>query len=221
MTDRTGAHEVERLRERFLSRAGEASGTGCPQIERIWMAARDELPRGEFRALVDHAAECPACAAAWRLAREIATEGGSVEAPAPLSRTPWHRFAPVAAAAAIVVLGVLVAYPWPWGPAPVPAYRAQKAETIRSLIGDDALLSRRNCVLRWSPGPDGATYGVNVTDADLAPLASARHLDREEFVVPEAALSRVAPGERILWQIVAVLPGGREVVSPTFAARIE
>lgn len=226
MTERP--KDFDALRERFLSRAGEAPGGRCPAVERIWAAAGDELPHGEFRDLVEHAASCPACAAAWRLARDLATEDRPAEAPAPIpeARTEpvwrWRRFAPVAAAAAAIALvAVLVAYRAPWRPAPVSPYRTQKAATIRSLIPDDAVLSRRDCALRWSPGPAGATYNVRVTDADLAPLASAVRLDREQFAVPEAALARVASGQRILWQVVAVLPGGREVVSPTFAVRIE
>lgn len=189
MTERT--REIEALRERFLSRGGEAPGGCCPEVEQIWTAARDQLPRGEFRDLVEHAASCPACAAAWRLARDVATEERSPEASAPIPGTltvytgRWHRFAPVAAAAAAIVVAILVAYQAPWRPAPVPPFRAQKAATILSLIADDAVLSRQSCVLRWSPGPEGATYSVRVTDADLTPLANARRLDGEQYVVPE------------------------------------
>ncbi len=226
MTERT--REIEALRERFLGRAGEAPGGGCPGVERISAAARDELSRREFRDLVEHVASCPACAAAWRLARDLAAEERRAEAREPAPQTlvtpawKWRRVAPIAAAAAaVVVVAVFVAYRVPWRPAPTPAYRTQKATAIRSLIGDDAVLSRRSCVLRWSPGPAGATYNVRVTDADLAPLAGGRSLDREQYLIPESALSNVASGQRILWQVVAVVPGGREIVSPTFAARIE
>jgi hypothetical protein len=178
--------EGESLRERFLSRGGEARGERCPGVERIWTAAHDGLPRSEFRDLVEHAASCPACTAAWRLAREIAVEdlaNVASHAPDRAGAPAWLRprwLTVAAAAAAVFVLAVFVSHRPARSPMPAPSYRTQKVTEIRALVPEGTVLSRRSCVLRWSSGPAGSAYNVRVTDEDLKPVASARRLGREE-----------------------------------------
>jgi hypothetical protein len=61
---------------------------------------------------------------------------------------------------------------------------------------------------------------VTVARRDLEVLTVARELERPEFVVPGDVLSRLAPGESLLWQVEATLADGRKVRSATFSVRL-
>ena len=68
------------LEEAALSRMRDAFTApgpvkpGCAPPARIWDAAVGDLDSAEARALVAHSISCADCAAAWRLAREVASE---------------------------------------------------------------------------------------------------------------------------------------------------
>jgi tetratricopeptide (TPR) repeat protein len=99
----TAQDEVGRLQHALAELALDApAGEGCATPERIWAAARGELPTDESKALLDHAALCPHCALAWRLAHEVATEAELVPDAARSAAGFWRpwRFA----AAAVLVL---------------------------------------------------------------------------------------------------------------------
>jgi len=89
--------ELDRLRRAFASLEGRAPGPGCPEPERLWSAARGELPAEVVRPLVRHLVECGACAEAWRLAREVeprpAQPSAVVARPAP-ARLSWIGWGP-------------------------------------------------------------------------------------------------------------------------------
>jgi hypothetical protein len=217
------AAAAERLRERFVSPPeGLAVAAGCPDPDRIWRAAHAELPWPEVEALLDHAASCPACALAWRMAREQARADGVPPAvalkPRDATRWGWIRYA--AAAAVVVVAAGLVFQKWYPRETEGPALRTTGQNAILSAIPDGGELSRSAFLLRWTPGPPGIRYSIQVTDERLATLAEAASLDRPEFRVPEPALSALGPEARILWQVKAIYPDGTRVTSDTFVALV-
>jgi tetratricopeptide (TPR) repeat protein len=62
------------LREQVaFEAAGPPGAGGCPEPSRIWDAVCGGATAEEVDALLKHSLECPACAAAWRLARELAS----------------------------------------------------------------------------------------------------------------------------------------------------
>jgi hypothetical protein len=75
-------------------------------------------------------------------------------------------------------------------------------------------------VLRWT-GIDGARYRVRVLTPELELLEESAESPALEHAIGAAALQRVPPGGRIVWQVEARLPEGGTVMSPTFNARIE
>jgi hypothetical protein len=202
--------DLGRLRAGLAARSGVAAG-GCPDAERLWQAVSGKLATAERRSLVAHTAECPSCADAWRLAREL-----SPALPA-RARQSWVRLAwPVAAA--LVVAGGMVLYT---RPTKEPAsYRQPAAQAVRSLVPDDASLPRQDCVLRWS-GPEGARYDLLVSTEGLRPVVAARDLEASEYRVPEEALAGLPAGTRLLWLVEVKPPGGGTTRSATFIVRIE
>jgi len=192
----------------------------CPEPARLWAAVRGELTPGETSALVDHTAGCPACAEAWRLARDVgpaAPARPEVGRPARSSawRGGWGAVAAAVAAVAVVSAVLL-------GRAPeVPQYRAAEETAIRSLVSEERPLPRAAFVLRWTPGPAGSRYTVEVATEELTPLARAGGLTAAEYAVSEAALRGVPAGGRVLWRVETVLPDGSRAGSATFRTHVQ
>jgi hypothetical protein len=190
-------------------------------------AVLGELSIAENRSLADHSAVCPSCTVAWKLAREYAEESGlRTDESAPIivshSWRPLSRWIPAAAALAAALVLVAILFPWQGERhSPPPVFRALDQETIESRIPEDEHLPADRFTLRWSPGPEGVRYDIRVTDRRLNHLARAVSLDRPEYSVPAAALAELEPGSLVLWQVEAVLPDGRRIVSKTFATRLE
>jgi hypothetical protein len=210
-----------RFRRAWTSLAETAAPrSDCPDPDRLWSACRGERSPEETRALVDHTAVCPTCAESWRLAREL-----SAVAPAPLRDVPvaagrsrrawWGGLGGLAAATAAVVLAAVSLR----GPGEV-VYRDRPALTIRSLTREGRPVPRGLCVLRWTRGPAGTRYDVQVATEDLVAIARGRGLEVAWFQVPESALGALPAGSRLLWRVDATLPDGRRVASPTFVVTL-
>jgi hypothetical protein len=201
----------EALRAAFAARETEPPAGACPDALRVWQAAHDELPAPERREIVAHTAACAACAAAWRLAREL-------EPPRPLRAAAAGARPRVLAAAAALLLAASTAL-WLRAPVPPPEFRERSAEAITALGPD--VLSRERCLLRWSPGPLGARDDVWVTSEALVPVYAARGLERSELLVPASALAAYPGGTRLRWRVERRSPQGDVVRSPAFPLRLE
>ena len=213
--------ELDRLRRAFASLEGRAPGPGCPEPERLWSAARGELPAEVVRSLVGHLVECGACAEAWRLALEVEPRAAQPSAvasrPAPprLSRIGWGALA----AGMTVALAASVVLRQP--PERPPGFREGTRNDIRSLISEKEALPRARCVLRWSPGPEGTTYNLQVATERLEKVSEARGLTAAAYQVSPRALGSLSSGAKLLWRVEAVAPDGARVTSATFVARVE
>jgi len=207
-----------------LSRVAEIAGdgTGCPEQDRLVSSARGELPRREDGEVILHIAECTACAAAWRVAREILVERTVPAHALPSREAPsvgWMRWA-AAAAVLVAAIGVGILYLGPERET-APVYREQGEDVLASLLDEAEPLPRSAFLLRWVAAPDGSLYDVVVTDERLRTLARSTGLTTSEYGVPEDALDAARSGDRLFWQVTAYLPDGREIESPTFIARVE
>jgi hypothetical protein len=214
--------------EMIRSALGEAveivgSGNDCPPPERLVRSGRGELEPREEQEVVLHLAGCTACAAAWRIAREVAGKRAATIRPfarrKPRVSRPWIGLAAAAALLVVVIGGGILVFSPERTTAPV--YREQQEEILRSLVPEDRPLPREECVLRWAPAADGATYDVLVTDERMRTLARGNGIDLPEFRVPEEALKELRPGTRLYWQVSAHLPDGRRLESPTFIVSLE
>jgi len=208
-----------------LGEAAEIAGSGsdCPPPERLVLSGRGELPPEEEHEVVLHIAGCTACAAAWRIAREVAGEQAAKVRPfARKAKLPARPWVGLAAAAALLVLivggGVLIFHP---EETTAPVYREQEEEILRSLVPEDRPMPREECVLRWAPVAAGTIYDVLVTDDRMETLARGTGLGDSEFRVPREALEGLDPSARLFWQVSAHLPDGRRIESPTFIVSLQ
>jgi hypothetical protein len=210
----------ERLRDAYgaLLQEGALPGPDCADPERIWAAVRGDLARAEARALIDHALACPACGAAWRLARELAAEaGGSPE----VAGTRWEGRRWLALAAAAIVVALIPVGLYLRRAPGTPAYRDEGRVEIRSLIPEGRLLPRRDFLLRWTPGPHGARFTLRVVRPDLSVVANTKGLKSPEYLVPPEVLRDLPPGQVLYWQVEAHLEDGSRLVSGMFSVQLE
>ena len=211
------------LREAFQSDAEIlAGGERCPAAERIWRSVEGELDAPENDSLLRHVGECGACAAAWRLARDLSRSSGKKREPVAAGRGDRFGGLPMLAMAAALVLAAALGSqlfgPWRME---APAFRTQQAEWLTPVGEDGESLPRDQFLLRWAGGPEGSTYDVRVTTEELDLLATGRSLEQPEYQVPAEALADLPSGARVYWQVTAHLPGGRRVDSGSFLTRIE
>jgi hypothetical protein len=190
----------------------------CPPPDRLWDAARGELPARETRSIVSHTAACASCSADWRLALELGRDAGAAVAARSSSRTA-PRLA-LLVAATLAGAAILVTWRGLERPEPSGFRTGPRGGAVRALIGDRAPLPRDAFVLRWEAPSPGSTYAVEVASEDLRPLFSCSELESPEIRVPRAALGSVPAGGIVIWRVRASLPGGRVVASPAFLATV-
>jgi hypothetical protein len=99
-------------------------------------------------------------------------------------------------------------------------FRAGRGAAIDSRLPDDASLPRDRFVLRWSSGPPGTVYTLEVAQEDLTELWRVEELETDRYRVPPHALADLPDGTVVLWRIDALLPDTTRVSSPVFRARI-
>lgn len=206
---------IDRLREAFGSLSGRAPSTAaCSDPARIWAAVKGELPAAEARSLLEHSIGCGECASAWKLAAELVVQ----TEPAATAKGRW-RWVAAAAAAALVLA---VAPFWLRGKRQeAPVFREEGRAEIRSLVPEDQPQPRSRCLLRWSAGPAGTRYNIRIATGDLRVLASAKALEKAEYLVPDSALAGLPAEAKIFWRVESLFPDGTQEVSMTFVARVE
>jgi hypothetical protein len=211
----------DELRERYAVRLDRAAPDGdCPDDEAIWAASRGELPAKRASELLDHVAHCPACAESWRMAREISD---LAELPQARPRRSNRAVLWLGAAAASVLLALVVVPPLvddgPTGP--TEEFRDVEGVTIETLVNEQAPLPRDEVVLRWTPGPAGTLYRVELATEEFDVIHRSLRVDTTEYLVPVEALSGIDPGSTLLWRVDALLPDDTRLSSPTFLVRVE
>jgi hypothetical protein len=217
----TGSFDTdERLRDAFRALASTSS-TRCSDedLDRVWRAVAGDLPLNERHELIERLASDPACAEAWRVALELQQpEGERQPALVSIRSRMWNPAWIGLAAALVLAVGVGL---FQVQRAPESTFRNDAAYVIESRLSSDASLPRDAFVLRWSAGPEGSRYKVRVTTEDLRVITTENDVRAPEFRVAPDALSAVAPGSRIFWQVTASLPSGEAVSSQTFVVRTQ
>lgn len=215
-------HEFERLSRAFAAR--EQSHTAldhCPQAEQLFEAAAGGLDREQRLRIVDHVSQCAECSEAWRVAMELGARPASDVQP---SRAPFllrwrgmdtRRFA--LAASVVVAVGIAA---YMIIPTQEPPYR-EVADSRAPVAGVSGSLPRDSFLLRWSPGPQGSTYALRLSTADLKPLFVKEGLTRPELIVPAAVFEGIATGTQLLWQVEVWRPNGQRSASETYTVTLE
>jgi len=212
----------EQLREAFGQMGGIAEhGAGCPPPERLVEAGRGALRRGEREQVFLHITRCPACAAAWRATRELAAGLEPASEPVAKRRVlspTWARLAAATILVALVSVGWYVLDP---DRKAEPLYRTQENRWLQSALVEGQALGRESFVLRWTAGPQGTFYDVEVLSERLEPLTDRYGVTEPEYRVPVEVLETIPSGARILWQVTARLPDGQRIESQTFLTEVE
>ena len=202
----------DRIRQAFQDATGEAPE--CPSSERLLASAIGDLSAAENESIILHLGECPACAAAWRLADELSERNVPV---------PFHRRWQVQlAAAAILVAAVGLGYRYlAPGSESDAIYRTQEGDWLQPAISEEEPLPKDHVVLSWTAGPEGTVYDLQVMGEDLQPLVHRPRLTENEYQVPLELVADLPAGSLLYWQVVAHLPDGRTVESISFMNRLE
>ncbi len=220
VTDRHA--EDDRLKETFQALGETSQRELSPEeLDRVWRAVSGELPADERRDLVDRMAGDAALAEAWRSAQELsraASAGARSEGRVSLWRTSRVSWL---AAAAVLIIGIGVGIVYQRSGLRDETFRDPGHYVVESLVQSEATLPREAFRLRWTPGPPDTRYQVTVTTEDLRVLATIQGLTAPELTLDSRRLSDVAPGARVLWQVMAALPGGESVASQTFVVRVQ
>ena len=216
----------DRLRDAFAStRNIVAEAEACPDASLIWDSAAETLAGDRNESLLRHTAGCGACAASWRLARELLSDGLAQALPAEGGRLraksrPWWLGL---AAAAVLLLAVSFVALQQFRPVDQTGatYRTTPGGGLASEVDPAVPLPRDNVTLRWRGAPDGATFDLRVTTDRLAPLHRAFGIEQAEYRIPESELSDLPSGAVILWAVTTHLPDGRRWTSVSFRATVE
>ncbi|MFP2933952.1 hypothetical protein ACLESO_54285, partial [Pyxidicoccus sp. 3LG] len=92
---------------------------------------------------------------------------------------------------------------------------------VVSQVPESAPLPRERCILRWSGGPEGTRWSLQLSSEDLSLVHRADSLTRGEYQVPAEVLAKLPAGTKLLWQVEARLPDGQIRRSATFVNRLE
>lgn len=153
--------------------------------------------------------------AAMRQARaELGGDAAQIEPAANSSRYRsmlWSGLFAVAAAGLVLV----VVRPPSFSNTGTPTLRGEPQAALEP-TAPSATLPREAFTLEWTGGPDGATYDLYVTTAELEPVYSVFNLDQREHTLPVSALAEQLSGARLLWRVVAHTPTGRRIHSSAF-----
>ncbi|MFP2912187.1 hypothetical protein ACLESD_45640, partial [Pyxidicoccus sp. 3LFB2] len=102
-----------------------------------------------------------------------------------------------------------------------PTVRGGDTLAVVSRLPEDAPLPRADCVLRWSEGPEGTRWTLQLSSEDLSLVHRADSLAKSEYRVPAEVLAPLPAGTKLLWQVEARLPDGRVQRSATFVNRLQ
>lgn len=209
-----------RLRKTLLAEDPQPASGGCPGTDDLWASAAGDLDSAANEGIILHLARCSECSSIWRLAREMLP----ADHPSLSSVTPtgdrnrpqrWQRLLlPVAAAAALVGVGLTTGVLLRNDPSSPPVYREQQGAGAIEASPETSSLPRSACRLRWSAGPEGARYDLTVTDANLEILDAIKRLAQPEYTLAPDAIPPST--QELFWRVTAHLPDGRTMASPTF-----
>jgi hypothetical protein len=217
---------VARLRRWFALRNGRGpQDMPCPEPDELWAAVHKELPPDQVHRIVDHLAVCPVCAEDWRLAAHVGGQA-TVEAlramptrEVALHRRPHHFQKGLAAAVLLAAAASIPVTTW-WVHRSETTVRSATTYTIRAEQPAGEALAREEPVLRWTAGPPGTVYNVEVM-AGIDTVASEHRLATAELTLDAATVAALATGSVLQWNVIATLPSGSEVESATFEAKLE
>ncbi len=209
---------IRELTSRLGALDGDEKET-CPHTEGIFDAARGDSTPDRIRQLIDHSIECPSCADAWFVARELSDGdiertnewAGVVDGQESARKSSWALVGGLAAAALFAVtVGFQIAREETGSQ---DGYLVADTQSVRG--GGDVeetriafetaagtVLPRDACEVHWR-GPEGARYKVEVSlIGDFATIAeSGSNYKNTSFLVDPSQLDGLAAGKELRWGV--------------------
>jgi hypothetical protein len=210
--------ELETLARAFVARKSSREVLSeCPNPELLFEAASGTLEREQRLQILDHVSQCGECAQAWRLAMELGARPAAGSLMAKVRTLTQPQLALAAGLLVALGAGLYVSMP---GHEPQAQYRDVASPLApKSLVASK--LPRDRFLLKWSSGPQGSTYTVRLSTADLVPLLLKQDVSAAELLVPAETLAGVTSGDPLLWQVEVRLPNGQRVESNTYAVTVD
>ena len=171
----------------------------CPDADALAALAVGETPTGEREGLADHVVSCRRCSESYRSGAD-----SRAGVPTRAGARSWHPGWIAAAAIALVAAGGVIVFR---SARREEALRGSGRETAGSVApADGAALANPPAVFRWPPQPQAEGYRVKLfaSNGDTVWEGDAGAVHRLE--VPEAAKSRLRPGQSHFWTVEVQMP---------------
>jgi hypothetical protein len=223
---KTDLAELSRVYQEHLQGRARDPAASCPGLERLAESVMGKVSKKERAAIVGHAANCAACAAALKsllqVSRETDRVAAGLEAYAGHHRTEWrwseraHGVRPflkpaVAAAAGVLLITVLILT--------IPGL-LERSGTRGSTGAEIALLSPGGAVsigdgleFRWQRTSGAEFYTVEIFDRSFQPLWRSGRLAGTEVRLPAEAVGLLKRGESYYWTVTAAAGNETEIKS--------
>ena len=220
MTDQPA--DRDRLRAAFATTPDNTVASGnCPSDETIWQPARGKLDTPALERVLDHTTSCEACAESWRMARTLGHEAGIRKTGKLLTFPPRLAVVALGAVAATILLVFFVAPTLDDRSVPPGEFRDPSSVSLESLLDETKTVSVDGLVLRWTGGPIGSLYTVELADENLAVLVRSEPQESTEYTVPADVLDGVPAGSTLYWRVEAILPDATRASSGVFLLRLQ
>ena len=154
------------------------------------------------------------------MARTIGDEAGIRKTGTLLAFPPRRRVLMLGAVAATILLAFLVVPTLDDRSIPPVEFRDPTAVSLESLLDETETVPREEVLLRWTGGPAGTLYTVELADENLAVLVRSEPQETTEYSVSSDVLEGLASGSTLYWRIEAVLPDATRVSSGVFLLRL-
>jgi hypothetical protein len=205
----------EELRAAYATRAPDAAHSpNCPSGEELLAAIRGTGPNVDRLRVLDRAMRCEACRRELALLRAV-SEPAAAQRPS-VKPYAWRRWAPLAAAASIVLVVGLIGIQRLFNGADNDVVRAGgSGEPVLLAPASGSAVAPGPVTFIWRPLPSALRYTLEIAAADGTVLGSTPTADTTAI-----ALLSAAPNAEHRWWVRAHLDDGSERRSQTRLLRV-
>jgi hypothetical protein len=204
---------LRELYQRALAHRGGRERDRCVAPEAILAVTRREGPEEQRLEVLDHVMGCGACRSEFDLLRAIDQAGAETERPALIARRRRGWLAPVALAAAVVVVAVGLKLTTREGP----DVERGTVDAVTLLAPGAEIDPGAPVTFAWQPVSGAHRYEIEVLD-EQGSVVFAQATEQTSATLPDAR--RLVPGASYRWWVRATTEAGEPRASPVRSLRI-